>query len=95
MHEREEATLKSMEISDTAGFYMVKVKYTVWPSIYGKQLPHAFPTEHAAMMFAEHNVSENKPLTRVYDPDGHIIKRFTYKPPELKPGIRKLKRRTM
>lgn len=59
------------------GHYYVRIKYTVWPSIYGAQMPIHFPTLKSALMFAENNLSETKPVIRVYAPDGVLAEVFT------------------
>jgi hypothetical protein len=59
------------------GYYYVRIKYTVWPSIYGDQWPIHFPTLISALTFAENNLSETKPVIRVYAPDGVLADIFT------------------
>lgn len=60
-------------------YFYVRIKYTVWPEIYGKQMPIHFPTLEAALRFAKNNLSVNKPQTRVYSPDDKLVETFEYK----------------
>ena len=57
--------------------YYVRIKCTVWPTIYGEQLPIPFPTLIAALRFAENNLSDTNPVIRVYAPDGVLAEVFT------------------
>ena len=58
--------------------HYVRIKYAVWPEIYGEQTPIPFPTLKSALLFAQNNCTVNKPLTRVFNEDG-LVKSFTYK----------------
>ncbi len=69
---------KQPGIFHTEGHYYVRIEYTVWPEIYGDQLPIHFPTVQAALLFAENNCSLVKPYIRVYTPDGTLVKTFTF-----------------
>lgn len=72
-------TPKEIEIKDVQDYYYVRIKYIVWPEIYGKQLPIHFPTLEASMKFAQGNCTESKPLTRVYTPDNELVGVFKYR----------------
>jgi len=54
-------------------YYSVRLEYSVWPEIYGDQRPILFPTEKAAVRFAECNLSSLIPRARVYSPKGVMI----------------------
>ena len=77
--EEEDIVPIPIEIKDYSGYYYVRIKHTVWPEIYGEQIPIPFPTLKAAWRFAENNVSATTPVTRVYTPDDDLAWMFTYK----------------
>lgn len=54
-------------------FYYVRMKISVWPTIYGDERPILFPTEKAAMRFAQNNLSSVAPVARVYSPSGELL----------------------
>ena len=58
------------------GHYFVRLKYTIWPSIYGKELPIHFPTQEAAMTFAKNNITSTIIRARVYTPSGKLVMTF-------------------
>jgi len=57
-------------------YYSVRLKYSVWPEIYGDERPILFPTEKAAMRFAQCNLSSLIPQARVYSPTGVLMETF-------------------
>lgn len=59
-------------------YYYVRIKYSVWPDIYGEEIPIHFPTLTAALRFAENNCNSIKPQIRVFNDDDIMIKRFNY-----------------
>lgn len=77
--EQEDIVPIPMEIKDYSTYYYVRIKYTIWPELYGEQIPIPFPTLRSAWAFAENNISDIKPVTRVYTPDGDLAWMFTYK----------------
>jgi hypothetical protein len=54
-------------------FYSVRLKYSVWPEIYGDERPILFPTLEAALRFAECNLSALIPQARIYSPDRQLL----------------------
>ena len=76
--EQEDIVPIPMEIKDYSDHYYVRVKYAVWPKIYGEHLPIPFPTLTSAWDFAKHNLSTTTPVTRVYSPDGDLCWVFIY-----------------
>lgn len=59
-------------------YFYVRIEYSVWPEIYGDQIPIPFPTLEAALRFAQGNICETKPHTRVFDEEGVLVETFTY-----------------
>jgi hypothetical protein len=58
-------------------FYSVRLKYSVWPEIYGDRRPILFPTLDAALRFAECNLSPIIHQAQVYSPDGKLVYHFS------------------
>jgi hypothetical protein len=54
-------------------YFYVRLTMSVWPEIYGDEKPILFPTEKAAMRFAECNLSTLIPRARVYTPDHKLV----------------------
>ena len=54
-------------------WYIVVLKVLVWPEIYDGKMTHAFPTEKAAMRFAEGNIKPITPSARVYSPNNKLL----------------------
>jgi hypothetical protein len=77
--EEEDIVPIPIDIKDHPGYYYVRIKHTVWPELYGGQIPIPFPTLKAAWGFAENNVAPTRPVTRVYTSDGDLCWMFTYK----------------
>ena len=69
---------KSIKTEDNRTHYYVRLKFKIWPEIYGKQIPIHFPTEEAALRFARNNISSNRPLARIYTSDGKLVDKFVY-----------------
>jgi len=63
---------------NTSGHYYVRLKYTVWPELYGDELPIPFPTLKAALFFAEINITSTVVRARVYTPSGTLVTIFAY-----------------
>lgn len=59
-------------------FYSVRLKYSVWPEIYGDERKILFPTLDAATRFAECNLSTLIPQARVYSPDDRLLNTFQF-----------------
>jgi hypothetical protein len=59
-------------------YYYVRIEYSVWPEIYGKQLPIPFPNRDSAIRFALNNCNAIKPHTRVFAEDGTLVANFTH-----------------
>ena len=63
---------------NSSGHFYVRLKYTVWPELYGDEFPIHFPTEVAALRFAQGNISSTIVRARVFTPSGKLIMTFDY-----------------
>lgn len=63
---------------NSSGHFYVRLKITVWPEIYGDEFPIHFPTEAAALRFAESNLSATTVRARVFTPSGKLVMTFDY-----------------
>lgn len=54
-------------------WYTVVLKVTVWPEIYYGKMAYSFPTEKAAMRFAQGSLSSTISSAQVFSPDNKQI----------------------
>lgn len=63
---------------DSHQYFYVRIEFTVWPEIYGGQIPIPFPTKESAIRFALNNCNVTTPHTRVLTEDGTLVANFTH-----------------
>jgi hypothetical protein len=63
---------------NSEGHFYVRLKYTVWPEIYGDEFPIHEPSLEAALMFAQNHISPTIICARVFTPSGKLVTTFDY-----------------